>query len=872
LAESFRMNFRYLLVLIACVSSFQANSQTTISPFLAQRIQQNYQAVQRIQIYMRDRVDTRQMSIDFQQEQRSQDDRVRTLNQALENQAEQSQRPVVDFIQSYLGVEAAQQAIVRQFHIVNMMVVDATPDLIYQLASLPQIEHIESNDRFSITPVPIVEKHSDVSRSVGGHEAGLEAIHAPFMWNLGYTGLGRKLFTCDTGVWPVHPAISRQYRGNFYPQSMCWKGFDSETPADKPDAHGTHVTGTVLGLDTATADTIGVAFNATYMASDPIVENPADIKPVTVIFEAFEFAINPDGDVATSYDVPDVICNSWGVGDSIFEGLCTAPFMIDLFTSLDAAGIAVEFSAGNEGPGAGTIGLPQYVTFDSLSIFTVGALNANTSSLPIASFSSRGPTSCDVIDAWKIKPEVSAPGVDVRSCVQWNQYAQYSGTSMAGPHVAGAVLLLKEAFPYLTGRDLLNALYQSAIDLGTLGEDNTYGRGMINLEAAYNFLASQNTPVLPNTSGFDIAIVDIEGDGFACSENYQPTLILKNLGTEIISGGMINWTIDGLGGGTSMWNGTLMPGAQTNITLTPASLSLGNHEIIATFFPTGNFIERDLDNNSRVKHVYVQPNVELPYAESFENNDLSANNWLKINYDNSKTWDTTHTAGLNNSRYSARMNFFNYPTRKQIDDLITPVVNVPASLDSLFLRFDLAYRLRNTSVSDTLDISVSANCGESWTSIFHRGGQEIETLDTVWTNFRPFSSSHWDYYKLDLLPYATGNSILVRFRGINGAGTNLYLDNIGIYSASDPTGIEDLDMQASVFPNPASSQVCVQVNKSNTSVAVQLIDLQGRLIQTSSIAKGTKQTFLDLNQLSKGVYLIRLQSGDNVDIKRLVIQ
>jgi hypothetical protein len=125
---------------------------------------------------------------------------------------------------------------------------------------------------------------------------------------------------------------------------------------------------------------------------------------------------------------------------------------------------------------------------------------------------------------------------------------------------------------------------------------------------------------------------------------------------------------------------------------------------------------------------------------------------------------------------------------------------------------------------------------------------------------------------LDLLPYATGNSILVRFRGINGAGTNLYLDNIGIYSASDPTGIEDLDMQASVFPNPASSQVCVQVNKSNTSVAVQLIDLQGRLIQTSSIAKGTKQTFLDLNQLSKGVYLIRLQSGDNVDIKRLVIQ
>jgi bacillopeptidase F len=128
------------------------------------------------------------------------------------------------------------------------------------------------------------------------------------MWNLGYTGLGRKLFTCDTGVWPVHPAIKRQFRGNYLPESWCWKGFDSETPADKPDAHGTHVTGTVLGLDTLTADTIGVAFNASYIAADPIVEDAADIKPVSVIFEAFQFAINPDGNDLTSNDVPDVIC------------------------------------------------------------------------------------------------------------------------------------------------------------------------------------------------------------------------------------------------------------------------------------------------------------------------------------------------------------------------------------------------------------------------------------------------------------------------------------------------------------------------------------------------------------------------------------
>ncbi len=826
---------------------------------------------QRIQLYMRDRVDTRQLSIDFQNQHTSNADRNRILNQALIQQANSSQEPVVAYIKSVLGDEDGMAAIVRQYHIINLMVVDATPSLIMELASLPQVDYIESNDRFTITPVPIVEKHESVSRSVGGHEAGLEAIHAPFMWNLGYTGLGRKLFTCDTGVWSVHPAIRRQYRGNYLPQAWCWKGFDSDVPADKPDAHGTHVTGTILGLDTAFADTIGIAFNASYMAADPIVEDVADIKPVTVIFEAFEFAINPDGNVATSDDVPDVICNSWGVGDSIFDGLCTAQFMIDLFSSLDAAGIAVEFSAGNEGPGAGTIGLPQYVTFDSLSIFTVGALNANTSTLPIASFSSRGPTSCDVIDAWKIKPEVSAPGVNVRSSVQQNQYAEYSGTSMAGPHVAGSVLILKEAFPFLTGRDILNALYQTATDLGDVGEDNTYGKGIINLENAYNFLAALYTPVPPNTSEFDLAIESIINTGFACVGNYTPTVEIRNVGTVATGMGQISWSIDGVNVGSTDWQTILQPGASELVTLSSGFLSPGIHEIQAVLIPFGNFVERELLNNSRIAHIHVQPIVELPYAESFENNDFSINNWLRLNYDNSKTWDTLHTAGLNNSSYSARMPFLSYTNRKQFDDIITPNINVPSSVDSLFLRFDIAYRFRSTTLSDTLDIAVSDDCGETWTSVFFKGGQELATFDSLWTNFHPLKPHHWNYKKIDLLPYLSSNSIMVRFRGINGGGTNLFLDNIGIYSASDPTGIQTPILSANVFPNPSNDLIHIQLAQNTSAVQVQLIDLQGRLVQQSSISKGLSQGQISVHDLSKGVYFLRLFSSNASAVKKILV-
>ncbi|MCB0820751.1 MAG: S8 family serine peptidase, partial [Bacteroidetes bacterium] len=460
------------------------------------------QGNQDVLVLFRQHPNWQQMRAQFDQQNLPVSSRAVQLIQELKAIATGSQHG----FKAFLSGLTADAELLHTYYIINAATVRVSEENLSDLLAFPEVEAVIELKKLPVYAVKPVEKREAVSRAVGSHETGATVIGAPFMWNLGYTGLGRKLYTVDTGVWPVHPAISRQWLGNHLPQQQVWYGFDSDYPADKPDAHGTHVTGTVLGLDPGTADTIGIAFNARFMAADPIVEDVADIKPITTILEAFEFALNPDGNDQTTDDIPDVICNSWGVGDSIADGLCTAPFLLDLFTALDMAGIAVEFSAGNEGPSVSSISLPQYVTMDSLSIFTVGALDGNSQNLPIASFSSRGPTPCDVPDEWKIKPEVSAPGVDVRSSVQWDGYAFYSGTSMAGPHVAGAVLLLKEAFPTLSGREILNALYQSAIDLGETGEDNVYGKGVINLENAYNFLSLNNEPVPPLQSGFDVTI------------------------------------------------------------------------------------------------------------------------------------------------------------------------------------------------------------------------------------------------------------------------------------------------------------------------------------------------------------------------------
>ena len=81
---------------------------------------------------------------------------------------------------------------------------------------------------------------------------------------------------------------------------------------------------------------------------------------------------------------------------------------------------------------------------------------------------------------------------------------------MAAPHVSGSILLLKEAFPYLSGEDLLWAFYLSAVDLGIPGEDNIYGMGMIDVYAAFQYLSQNHIPIDPNSSNMIFILIQLQ--------------------------------------------------------------------------------------------------------------------------------------------------------------------------------------------------------------------------------------------------------------------------------------------------------------------------------------------------------------------------
>ncbi|NIK54304.1 carboxypeptidase regulatory-like domain-containing protein [Kribbella shirazensis] len=436
--------------------------------------------------------------------------RGRFVHDTLRKSAETAQSDVVAELKK-------QGAHYTTYWVTNAILVeDGTADLATALAGKPSVTEIHEPAEFTLDKPPVAGPAETAPKAAaGGPEWGLREINADDVWATGVTGQGITVANLDTGVDGDHAALRNTYRGfdpatgtfddsyNFFDADGACP--DGTGPCDR-NGHGSHTMGTMVG-DDGEGNQIGVAPGAKWIAA-----NGCDSCTDTAMIASAQWLLAPtasDGSAPDPAKRPQIVNNSWGSNAPTNE-----PFMEDIIAAWDAAGIFSVWSNGNAGPQCQTAGSPGSRTLT----YSVGAYAEDGT---IAGFSSRGPG-----QDGEIKPNVAAPGVSVRSALGDGTYAAKDGTSMAAPHVTGAVALLWSAVPALVGdiestRALLDETAHNVDDTtcgGTADDNPTWGEGKLDALALVNAGiaaggAGTLTGTVTNAGGAPIAGATISAKG-----------------------------------------------------------------------------------------------------------------------------------------------------------------------------------------------------------------------------------------------------------------------------------------------------------------------------------------------------------------------
>jgi uncharacterized repeat protein (TIGR01451 family) len=389
--------------------------------------------------------------------------------QELQKTARQTQSGILRQLNNPGGISGQAATDIRSLWIINAVAASGSLGTVTALAARPDVKIIRLDKTIQLNSPPDSASETIPHRQTT--EWGVRKIRADLVHNaLGFNGSGIVIANVDSGVDWLHPDLQNQYRGftgvgklpNHTGNWVDTTGGNATYPVDG-QGHGTHTMGTAVG-----ANGIGVAPGAQWIAARAFDSD--GFAQDSWLHAALQWILAPNNNPALA---PHIVNNSWSNNNSY-----NTEFKPDI-ELLQSAGIFVVFSAGNNGSSPGSVGAPG----SNQGVFSVGATDIDDN---IAGYSGRGPS------PWgDTKPEVSAPGTNVRSTLPGGAYGSRSGTSMAAPHVSGLAALMLQASPSLsTNLTLLAETLKStavALPEGGTVPNNDYGWGRVD---AYNAVLS----------------------------------------------------------------------------------------------------------------------------------------------------------------------------------------------------------------------------------------------------------------------------------------------------------------------------------------------------------------------------------------------
>ncbi len=362
-----------------------------------------------------------------------------------------------------------------------------------------------------------------------------------------------------------------------------------------------------------------------------------------------------------------------------------------------------------------------------------------------------------------------------------------------------------------------------------------------------------------------------------CTDSIQPMIILKNWGSSNLTSATINFKLDNNAVQTFSWTGAL--GSLDTITvLLPIIVSSpGSHTFISyTTIPNGIADMNNLNDTSSSTFNIISIGQNLPYTQNFSNITFPPSGWSLTNPDGATTWARSSVSQDANPG-SLWMDNYNYNASGEIDELETEAYDLTSIANPRF-SFYLAYKLYtdpalNPNYSDTLEVLISTDCGQTFTSIYKKFGIPLTTTTPTWANnqFVP-TAAQWRQEIIDLLPFAAIQNAVFKFRNITQYENHLYIDNINIDFI---TSVEAINKQFTpqIYPNPTSGKINILFSEPvNELYKIEIYNSIGQNVFTKKNVADFEKTQIDLNGIADGVYTINIISGKYSYKGKLIIQ
>lgn len=380
-------------------------------------------------------------------------------------------------------------------------------------------------------------------------------------------------------------------------------------------------------------------------------------------------------------------------------------------------------------------------------------------------------------------------------------------------------------------------------------------------------------PLIPNNYDAQLKAINKPAQRL-CNLTFIPQVIIKNKGSKDLTSLEINTEIDNGTITTYHWTGDLTTYNTMVLDLHKLTTTEGNHVLTVYVSNPNNNTDQNPGNDTlQINFCYFSPVNAV--KESFEGGIFPPQGWDIVNPDNSITWEHNVYASKTGVA-SVKISNFNYSIRGETDELRLPSINIPTTVDSVFLSFQVAAAIRSplhtiNSNSDTLQILVSDDCGSTYKSVYKKWGGSLVTDTLPVTNeFIPLANQ-WRKDSINLGSYVGSNNLLIAFQNTTGFGNDIYLDDINLRTAVVNPNVKEQGFL--VTPNPSNGTFDIQFYPDpNNLKTIQVINAIGQKVAEVNINGNQPSSFyhINLDFSSKGMYTVRAIFTNGVLIKKII--